>query len=196
MPRLTFFAALGAVIARGEHHHRVFDPFAPGLDIAQAERERALEGDRYRIERRDFYPDALPCLAALRESGLIVGIAGNQPEDAEEALRAAGAEADHVASSARWGVEKPSPHFFAKIIEQCGFAAGDIAYVGDRLDNDILPARAMGMMAIFIERGPWGVIHASQGDLRCADAHVRSLSEIPPLLSSRHSSVSGEVRED
>lgn len=39
--RLTFFAALGAVIARGEHHRRVFDLVAPGVDIADEERRRA-----------------------------------------------------------------------------------------------------------------------------------------------------------
>src|SRR2546430_1464182 len=32
VPHLTFFAALGAVIARREHHRRVFDLVRPGLD--------------------------------------------------------------------------------------------------------------------------------------------------------------------
>jgi hypothetical protein len=39
VPRLTFFAALGAVIARGGDHREVFDQFRPGIDLrAEAER--------------------------------------------------------------------------------------------------------------------------------------------------------------
>jgi HAD superfamily hydrolase (TIGR01549 family) len=196
VPRLAFFAALGAVIERGEHHRRVFNQFVPDFDVARAMRERAAAGDRYRIEPRDFYPDALPCLSALRRQGLIVGLAGNQPAEAEEALRIAGVTADHVASSGRWGVEKPSPRFFEKIVAPSGLNAGDIAYVGDRLDNDILPAKAIGMMAIFIERGPWGVIHASRPGCDRADAHVRSLAQLPSLLSGQSLPPSNEVPED
>jgi FMN phosphatase YigB (HAD superfamily) len=33
-----------------------------------------------------------------------------------------------------------------------------VAYVGDRVDNDVLPAMAAGMRAVWLRRGPWGVI--------------------------------------
>lgn len=181
--RLTFFAAFGAVIARGEHHRRVFDHFAPGLDVERATSERAEAGDHYRIERLDFYPDALPCLAGLRQQGLRVGIAGNQPEAAEHSLRSCGILADYIASSARWGVEKPSRRFFERIVEETGLAASEIAYVGDRLDNDVLPAREAGMMAIFIERGPWGILHAQRPEAARAAARLRSLAELPSVLN-------------
>lgn len=157
---LTFFAVLGAVIARGEPHRRVFEHLAPGLDIAAAAAERERAGRGYEIEPGDFYPDALPTLEGLKERGLVVGVAGNQPAAAEAALARCGLVADHVASSARWGVEKPSKAFFAKIVETSGFAPGEIAYVGDRLDNDVLPAKAAGMLSVFLVRGPWGVLHA------------------------------------
>ena len=58
------------------------------------------------------------------------------------------------------GGEKPSADFFNRIIAECGCAPGEIAYVGDRLDNDIRPALAAGMVAVFVRRGPWGYIHA------------------------------------
>ena len=41
--RLTFFAALGAVIARGEHHRRVFEIARPGMDLARE--QAALQKD-------------------------------------------------------------------------------------------------------------------------------------------------------
>ena len=96
VPRLTFFATLGVVIERGEHHRAVFDLVRPGIDlVAETERRRAA-GSAYRFEAADFYPDALPCLRALRAAGYRIGIAGNQPREAEAALTAAGVPADFV----------------------------------------------------------------------------------------------------
>jgi HAD superfamily hydrolase (TIGR01549 family) len=182
VPPLTFCAALGAVIERGEHHRRVFDCFAPGLDIPAEEARRQAAGRGYVLEARDLYPDALPTLAALRARGLQIGIAGNQPERAEAALSEAGVAADHLASSARWGVEKPSPAFFARIAETAGLPPAEIAYVGDRLDNDILPARAAGLFAVFLVRGPWGIVHARRPETARASLVIDRLSDLPAAL--------------
>lgn len=180
---LTFCAALGAVIERGEHHRRVFDYFAPGIDLAAEEAKREAAGKGYEIDARDLYPDALPTLAALRAQGLKVGIAGNQPERAEAALPRAGVTADYLASSARWGIEKPSPQFFAKIAETAALPPSEIAYVGDRLDNDVLPAREAGLFAVFVVRGPWGILHARRPDAARASLVLRTLADLPPALS-------------
>ena len=176
--RLTLFAALGVVIARGEHHHQALRLVRPGLDLEAANRERHAAGWRYRLDRDDFYPDALPCLTALRSLGYRIGIAGNQPEAAEAALHAAGVVADFIATSAAWGVEKPSAAFFAKVAEAAGVRAAEIAYVGDRIDNDVAPARAAGMTAVFIRRGPWAVIQEQTLGLEAADLCIQSLAEL------------------
>ena len=179
---LTFCAALGAVIERGEHHRRVFDYFAPGLDIAAEDARRQAAGKGYAIEARDLYPDALPALAALKARGLKIGIAGNQPEQAEAALSEAGVAADYLASSARWGVEKPSPRFFEKIAEMAGLPPHEIAYVGDRLDNDVIPAREAGLFAVFLVRGPWGTVHAGRSEKARASLVIDRLSDLPAAL--------------
>ncbi len=181
--RFSLFAAMGCVIERREHHRRVFDMVAPGRDITAEAEKRKAAGWRYRFEPGDFYPDALPCLLALRAAGYRIGLAGNQPEEAESALAEANATADFIASSARWGVEKPSRAFFDKVVEAAGVPAGDIAYVGDRLDNDVLPAADAGMTAIFIRRGPWGYIHADWPEAARAHHRIDSLLEIVELLS-------------
>lgn len=77
------------------------------------------------------------------------------------------------------GGEKPSADFFNRIIAECGCAPGEIAYVGDRLDNDIRPALAAGMVAVFVRRGPWGYIHAAHPDVTRAHIRVKSLDELP-----------------
>jgi HAD superfamily hydrolase (TIGR01549 family) len=181
--RFGFFAAFGAVVERGWHHRRVFELVRPGFDYAAEHARREAAGWRYTLEPSDFYPDALPCLRALRAAGFKVGIAGNQPEAAETALAAVGVTADFVASSARWGVEKPDPGFFAKVAEAAGEPAPAIAYVGDRLDNDVLPAKAAGMTAIFIRRGPWGLIHAASPEAASAALRIDALSELPSMLT-------------
>lgn len=185
VPRLAFNAALGATIAQGLHHHRVFDFFEPGFDLKKAEAARAAQGAGYVIEPRDFYPDAIETLQALKAAEYTVGIAGNQPEETESALKVSGIVADHIASSARWGVEKPSPAFFSKIIEASGHAADEIAYVGDRLDNDVLPAKRAGLFSVFLIRGPWGYIHAQQPEACHADLTIRTLEELLPALRAR-----------
>jgi HAD superfamily hydrolase (TIGR01662 family) len=182
VPHLTFFAAFGAVVERGWHHRWVFELVRPGIDVEAEHQRRAAAGWRYTLEPADFYPDALPGLAELRAAGYRIGIAGNQPEAAETSLAALGVPADFIASSARWGVEKPDPAFFAKVAEAAGAAPAEIAYVGDRLDNDVLPATAAGMRSVFIVRGPWGVIHAASPDATKADLRVETLAGLAERL--------------
>ncbi|WP_135451753.1 HAD family hydrolase [Mycobacterium sp. DL99] len=100
----------------------------------------------------------------------------------ELVLRAGGLEADFVAPSAVWGVAKPNPEFFVRLISEAGVPAESILYVGDRLDNDVLPARAAGMRTVFVRRGPWGYLHALKDEASLADLRVDSLQELTALL--------------
>ena len=89
---------------------------------------------------------------------------------------------DLIASSAGWGIEKPSPRFFERIARELDLPAPAIAYVGDRLDNDVLPAQAAGMLGVFIRRGPWGHIHATWPEASEADHQIESLDEVIRIL--------------
>jgi FMN phosphatase YigB (HAD superfamily) len=126
----------------------------------------------------------VPVLTRLRAAGLLIGLAGNQPADAEAEIRALGLSVDFVASSVRWGVVKPDPVFFQRIVVESGVASNEIAYVGDRLDNDVLPAVAAGMSGVFVRRGPWGVIHAAWPEVARADLRLEDLEELPEALTS------------
>ncbi len=65
---------------------------------------------------------------------------------------------DLIATSDGWGAEKPTPAFFTKLIASPGRQLAEIAYVGDRLDNDILPAFAAGLPIAVIRRGLRGLL--------------------------------------
>ena len=164
IPRFTLMGILGGLAARGEHHDRVWEM----LGITQPDSTWLPN---------ELYPDALPCLDALRSAGLRVGAVGNTPEAAEDALRP---QIDVLGSSGRWAVAKPAPEFFARVIAATGLPAEEVAYVGDRVDNDVRPARAAGMFAVHIRRGPWGYLQAGADE---ADARIHSLAELPGVLA-------------
>ena len=126
------------------------------------------------FEDRDLHADALPCLAALRVRGLRLGAAGNMRAVHEEFLRR---HADFVGSSERWGVEKPAARFFERIVEEAGVPAGGILYVGDRVDNDVVPALAAGMRAVRIRRGAHSEVESPAGTVT-----IDSLAELPEAL--------------
>jgi HAD superfamily hydrolase (TIGR01549 family) len=180
--RLTFFGCLGAVIERGEHHRRVFDLVAPGLDMDKARLEKRERGFFDGFELKDFYPDAVPCLRELKARGYALGLSGNQPAQAEDTLRDLALDVDFIASSSSWGIEKPDPRFFQRIIEVTNLQPSQIAYVGDRLDNDVLPARGAGLVSVFIRRGPWGFLHANRPEISKVDVRLETLTELPDRL--------------
>ncbi len=175
VPRLTLFTALGVTMSRGQSLRRVFEIFRPDLDFATVRQQRAALGWRYGFEHSDLYPDARACLAELRRTGFKVLIAGNQPKESEDALHALKLPVDVIASSAGWGVSKPDPRFFQNVIEAAGVPAHEIAYVGDRVDNDVIPSRAAGMTAVFLRRGPWGWMHEERPEIDQAHLRLRSL---------------------
>ena len=183
MPRLTFFAALGAVIARGGDHRDVFDQFRPGIDL-RAEADRlGVAGRSDLVSLDDLYPDALPTLRALSDAGYRLALAANQPAPAAAVLAAMDVPLEFVGTSATWQVAKPAPAFFERIIAELELPAGEIAYVGDRLDNDIGPAASAGMVAVFVRRGPWGWIQAGRSNPPEAAISVETLAELPEALA-------------
>jgi FMN phosphatase YigB (HAD superfamily) len=182
IPRLTFFAVLGSVIARGEDHRRAAELLRPNIDLrAEAARHRAAGSSWVRAD--DLYPDAVPTIRALKGLGYRVGVAGNQPQETERVIRDLGIELDLIATSAGLGVAKPDPAFFERVATALDLEPASIAYVGDRIDNDVVPAAAAGMRAIFIRRGPWAFLQAPDGAPPEAAATVDSLLELPAVLA-------------
>lgn len=185
IPRFTFLAVLGGVIASGGHHRDAFRGFS-NIDYRQAIAERTRSGWRYEVRVDDFYSDALPCLETLRASGVKVGIVGNQPRACEDSLRRMGIEIDLLGSSEGWGVEKPATGFFERLIREARLLPGEICYVGDHPENDIRPAHSAGLKTVFIRRGPWAFALSEGAAARCADLRIDALLELPEALPRLH----------
>ncbi len=182
VPRHTFSAVFGAVIARGGDYRDTFQCFRPSFDLAIERERRAAAGQAEAFGEENLYPDARPCLGELQQMGLRVGLAGNQTARAERILKSLDLPVDAIGTSDGWGVEKPSPAFFARVIEEAGCAAGSVLYVGDRLDNDIGPAQHAGISTALIRRGPWGyIVNDETVSSRCLFL-LTGLTELPGLI--------------
>jgi FMN phosphatase YigB (HAD superfamily) len=158
----TLMAGLGATIALGRPHGDVWGM----LGIEHPAGTWLMD---------DWYPDARPCLDRLRAAGYRVCACGNTPAFVEQELAPL---VDAVASSESLGVWKPAPEFFDRVVELAGVPAEKIAYVGDRVDNDVAPAIAAGMAGVHIRRGPWGHLQEPPADA----IRIRSLDELPAAL--------------
>ncbi|MBZ4319902.1 HAD family hydrolase [Streptomyces huiliensis] len=159
VPRHTFAAAFGAVIAQGRDYRETFQVFRPGFDLREEREKRAAAGKPEWFGEADLYPDVRPALRQLRSADLWLAIAGNQTVRAGGLLRELFREdVDLIGTSDDWGASKPDPEFFARVAKAVPFEAEETLYVGDRLDNDIRPAVVAGMRTALVRRGPWGII--------------------------------------
>lgn len=182
VPRHTFSAVFGAVIARGEDYRQVFQHFRPGFELDKERQARLDAGLGEYLNGTDLYPDVRPCLQELRKAGYFLGVAGNQTARAGRFIRELNLPVDVIATSDDWGMSKPDVAFFDKLIEASGSGADEIIYVGDRLDNDIAPAAKAGLLTALVRRGPWGFILDQRLQPAAPDFQVDSLAELPRLL--------------
>jgi HAD superfamily hydrolase (TIGR01549 family) len=178
LTRFTLLAALGAAIASRGDHTVAFELLGlPDWRSREPQVQRAYGG----FSADDLYPDALPALAALRASGLGVAVVGNQPRRRENELVALGVDVDVIATSEALGVEKPEPEFFARVLDLLGGPdPSAVAYVGDRVDNDVEPSAGAGLNAVWLRRGPWAALQHDRSG--AAALVVDSLSELAERL--------------
>jgi HAD superfamily hydrolase (TIGR01549 family) len=178
--RFTFAAVLGAAIAQGEDHEVVFPHVAPNTEWREFEGEHERRYGGFREE--DVYSDVRLCLSELQAMDVRVGIVGNQPARRHEQLLALDLPHDVLATSDELMAAKPDPAFFAAVQKLVGAQEpSQVLYVGDRVDNDVLPAMAFGMRTCWLRRGPWGHLQALPDDVE-ADLVLDGLGELPLLL--------------
>lgn len=104
------------------------------------------------------YPEAEECLRKLSEKYKI-GIIANQIFGSEERLEKIGLlkYINLVVASAEEGVAKPDLRIFEIALSKADCKAEEAVMVGDRLDNDIVPANKIGMKTVWIKQGLGGL---------------------------------------
>ena len=133
----------------------------------------------------EIRPGIAPLLFALQAQGIRLALAANQPAAMLGALAQAGLLhlfAVHGLSGVM-DLRKPDPRFFLHITDALGRPPEECVMVGDRIDNDIAPARALGMATILFRTGR----HAAQRPrtwLEMPDAEVADLAELRAALAA------------
>ncbi len=131
------------------------------------------------------YPDALALFRALH-GHVTLGVVANQEAATVEALRrdGFGSYIDVWGISALVGHEKPSREFFDWALERAGTTAEHAVHIGNRLDTDVRPARALGMGTIWVTRGE-APEHPTPEQLAEADVAVPDLTTVADLVLPR-----------
>jgi len=135
-------------------------------------------------EEERLYPQTENCLRIL--SGKYkIGIIANQSLGTEERLRMRGILEfiDLVIASAEEGVAKPDPKIFRIALERAGCVAENTVMVGDRLDNDIAPAKRLGMKTIRVKQG-FGRLAVPLTETEIPDYSVNDLDEVCRLFEN------------
>jgi putative hydrolase of the HAD superfamily len=99
-------------------------------------------------------PGMRELLAAVRQAELRVGIISNWPPSLPRLLQSLDLGPFEVlACSGVLQVTKPDPAIFRWALDQAAVPAARAAHIGDDRERDYLPARALGMHAIWLAPG-------------------------------------------
>lgn len=131
---------------------------AASLGIPEAEAARAVEQVIYAAMAERFrfikpFRGVLPCLEALRSSGLRLGLLSDLPPPRKTALLGLEGRFDALLCSEDYGALKPSREPFLALADALGAEPGSILYVGNKREFDVEGAKAAGMMTALMGRG-------------------------------------------
>ena len=137
---------------------------------------------RWHCEDERLFPDAVDCLKYLHQKYKL-GIIANQVAGTRDRL------CDHqildyfdaVVASAEEGCAKPDKEIFQIALSRSNCIAQNAVMIGDRIDNDILPAKQLGMKTIWIRQG-YGKHWIFSDEAEIPDFSVSHLYELCAIL--------------
>ena len=137
---------------------------------------------KWYTEDEILYPDVASCLKILSQKYKI-GIIANQELGTKNRLQQQGIlqYIDLVIASAEEGVAKPDEKIFKIALERAACKSGNAIMIGDRIDNDIIPAKNLGFHTIWIKQGfcqYWNI--TKEGET--PDCIVQNLTELCDIL--------------
>lgn len=199
MIKWIFFDVGSTLVDETEaYDHRVRDMVAgTGITFEEFDRMRialarqGLDGNSAAIEyfglkktpwhSEDEIPfsDAQSSLEVLHHKGYKLGIIANQNPGLEKRLEHWGLRQyfEVIVASAEIGYAKPDKEIFQWAFQLAGCTAQESVMVGDRLDNDIIPAKSVGMKTVWVRNGFAKYQNADLGK-GAANHQIGSLSEL------------------
>ncbi len=114
-----------------------------------------------------------------------LALAGNQPSAVKKVLEKYGVLKFFAVTevSEDIGISKPDPSFFENILKKLDLRPQEAIMVGDRFDNDIIPAKKLGMKTILVKVGVYAILEPRTPDEK-PDATVKSVKELTSAVAS------------
>lgn len=137
----------------------------------------------WHLEDEKLYDDTGSVLSSLCERGYNIGVIANQSAGTQKRLENWGLMKyiQLVIASAEEGVAKPDKRIFEIALERSMCSPNEAVMIGDRIDNDIIPAKKMGMATIWVKQG-YGKYWTITNESEKADFEVNNLTELLNLL--------------
>lgn len=138
----------------------------------------------FAARRRDamaLFPDAYPCLARLREQGMVLGLVTNGDADMQrDKIARFDLERlfDVIVIEGEFGVGKPDPRVYRHALEILRSTPETTWMVGDNFEWDVAAPKQLGLRAVWIDRDGEGL---PAGHAVRPDRIVRSLAELDRL---------------
>jgi HAD superfamily hydrolase (TIGR01509 family) len=150
---------------------------ALGIDNAAAARAIA---DRFVAETDRVRPANCRMLAALHAHGYTLGLVSNACGNASTLCEEFGYAPylSVIADSHHVGVSKPDPGLFWHALRGLDVPPARAGFVGDSLDHDIRPAKALGMWTCWVTDRPLDPAAAA-----IVDAVVEDVADVPVRLA-------------
>lgn len=142
----------------------------------------SLKKAPWRGDLEQLYP-AVPALLQQLSSQYSLGVIANQNAGLEERLRAWGILPYFrvIASSHDIGAAKPELAIFRTALAAAHCLPQEACMIGDRLDNDILPAQRLGMRTVWVRQGLGGLGNPLLLS-RQPDASIERIGDLPAAL--------------
>ena len=153
--------------------------------IVSAAEDYGVKVPAWRHDLEVLYPDTKEVLQRLSQKYKI-GIIANQDFGTEQRLTDFNVHQVHqyinlVIASAEEGVAKPDLRIFQIALARADCKPEEAVMVGDRIDNDIIPANKIGMTTMWIKQG-FGSYAEPKTVEEQSDYIVNSLAEITEVF--------------
>jgi HAD superfamily hydrolase (TIGR01509 family) len=162
----------------------VFKYAVSHLELSDPQVTEVLKKATWDSSFMTLYDDAVKVLDLLSKNGDL-GIIANQSKPVQDRLAAYGIDTYFkvIIASCDVGFEKPALDIFKLALQRMGKDDSENWMVGDRIDNDIVPAKKMGWKTIRILQGSHRMQQPISENER-ADYTLSTLSEIVEIFKS------------
>jgi len=174
--------------------YQLVESYAPTFSVSlfeayleKEEAERAVSIYRARIAGKDVelqrvFSEVPPMLEEFRHSYSLAIIANQHARivdllEAQDLLK----YFSFRLISGEIGIAKPAPEIFTRALSLARCTPTEAVMIGDRIDNDVIPAKAFGMFTIRLKAGTWAR-QVALDPSHAPDLEIHDLKETPQAV--------------